>query len=746
MASALGSLVVNLGLNAAEFAAGLTKSEYEARQFAKNFSNQVAIGVAKAEIAMQALGRAAQTALNAIPDLIKQAGNFQDLAEKTGASAEAIASFAVAAKVAGSSAEDIAGAMQKLAKNLLGVDDEGKAAGAALSALGLDISEFKQLAPDQQIVTIANALDKFADGAEKTGVQMALLGKSGGNLGPFFKELARGVGQVTILNEQLIKQADDYADKQARTRAELDLYAQVLAVKTIPALTNLTSATKDFIQELLGISREGKKLNVDNSITDWANNAVRALAFVVDSSQGVSRVFKILGETIAAGAAQTSAAAQGDFARAKAIGEDWKRQMDALLNAPLFSAKLDQRIRESDALARQRAIEDRGFDPKVKPKLNFDGAIKDDKTKNQVSDAERLVQSLEKQFEATLELNEVQKAEVEIYNLKQKALSGLTPAIEAQIRDYAAQIQFAKDAKKAEDDRKRAEEDAMRIRERNSEAQTKVTEHLQQEATQMAAQNESIREQLILLTSGEEVLRNYQNAKLLKAAAELEDKAAMLENSGGLQSQIDLLREQAKLLKERAALSDAGKVAQDLEKEKQQLQDIKNLFSDSLANAFESFIDGSKTASQAMKQFETDVVRAISRIATQNLANALFGGNAGGNPDIGSLLSKFFGGLFGGGGFGSFFGSTPGIAGGEMGMPGTLAAGTDFWRGGPTWVGERGPEVVNLPRGASVTPNHRLGGHNISMTVNVLPGATTASAKQAAAAMREQLLKSIRER
>lgn len=38
------------------------------------------------------------------------------------------------------------------------------------------------------------------------------------------------------------------------------------------------------------------------------------------------------------------------------------------------------------------------------------------------------------------------------------------------------------------------------------------------------------------------------------------------------------------------------------------------------------------------------------------------------------------------------------------------ATGTDFWRGGPTWVGERGPEIVNLPRGSQVIPNHALGG------------------------------------
>lgn len=39
-----------------------------------------------------------------------------------------------------------------------------------------------------------------------------------------------------------------------------------------------------------------------------------------------------------------------------------------------------------------------------------------------------------------------------------------------------------------------------------------------------------------------------------------------------------------------------------------------------------------------------------------------------------------------------------------------LAGGTGYHRGGLAVVGEQGPELVNLPRGSQVTPNHRLGG------------------------------------
>ncbi|MFX3854077.1 hypothetical protein ACJBUA_11750, partial [Streptococcus suis] len=33
--------------------------------------------------------------------------------------------------------------------------------------------------------------------------------------------------------------------------------------------------------------------------------------------------------------------------------------------------------------------------------------------------------------------------------------------------------------------------------------------------------------------------------------------------------------------------------------------------------------------------------------------------------------------------------------------------------GGLSWVGERGPELMNVPMGAQIIPNHRLSGPNV---------------------------------
>lgn len=53
------------------------------------------------------------------------------------------------------------------------------------------------------------------------------------------------------------------------------------------------------------------------------------------------------------------------------------------------------------------------------------------------------------------------------------------------------------------------------------------------------------------------------------------------------------------------------------------------------------------------------------------------------------------------------------ILGGGDWLTGALigqnALGTDNWRGGLSWVGEKGPELVNLPMGAQVIPNNKIG-------------------------------------
>ena len=47
-----------------------------------------------------------------------------------------------------------------------------------------------------------------------------------------------------------------------------------------------------------------------------------------------------------------------------------------------------------------------------------------------------------------------------------------------------------------------------------------------------------------------------------------------------------------------------------------------------------------------------------------------------------------------------------------------FASGVKNFKGGAAWVGERGPEIVRLPRGAEVIPNNQVGGQNITIYID----------------------------
>lgn len=87
-------------------------------------------------------------------------------------------------------------------------------------------------------------------------------------------------------------------------------------------------------------------------------------------------------------------------------------------------------------------------------------------------------------------------------------------------------------------------------------------------------------------------------------------------------------------------------------------------------------VDNTLNAAQTASRINDDTIRTL-----QNLIKT-------GTPEQQARARKSLAGLAAGGAF---------------------ASGTNFAPGGPSLVGERGPEIVNLPRGSEVIPNDKLG-------------------------------------
>ncbi|OLS51800.1 hypothetical protein BV392_07145 [Rhodovulum sulfidophilum] len=156
--------------------------------------------------------------------------------------------------------------------------------------------------------------------------------------------------------------------------------------------------------------------------------------------------------------------------------------------------------------------------------------------------------------------------------------------------------------------------------------------------------------------------------------------------------------------------------------------------------------DTAKTASDSFKTFFKDVAKgsadagdAISALADRMLDDLLDRAMSPLSDALGSMFDGLFSGLFGSGGRASGGGGTVTQLFPSGGLPG-FARGTDSAPGGLAWVGEAGPELVNLPRGAQVIPNHRLGslgGGSVRMgDVHVSVAQTNADPRQIAEAVR----------
>lgn len=176
-----------------------------------------------------------------------------------------------------------------------------------------------------------------------------------------------------------------------------------------------------------------------------------------------------------------------------------------------------------------------------------------------------------------------------------------------------------------------------------------------------------------------------------RVAAELETVAKQVNSEAGLGANV-VTEEQRQRIDE---LADAyGRVALAIENARSPLATFAresaninrqlNQFAaenlNQLTNELASVVTGTKSVKDAFRTMANAIIQDLARIAIRQA--------------ITGPIASALGGLFGGGS-----NSFPIFAPGN-------ANGTDFWRGGMTWVGEKGPELVNLPRGSQVIPNH----------------------------------------
>lgn len=194
--------------------------------------------------------------------LATDAANFSDeigdLAQQLGTTTERLSALKFAAEIEGVF-DELQGAMQRVAKASEEAADGSKSAQEAFAKLKIDPSQFKDTG--ELFEAIVEQLSQLPDGAQKTGIAMDLLGKSGAKLIPLINGGAEGLARAReeaeqfglIVSQEAAEAAGELNDNLKRLELAGKGAAQELGNSLIPAMS-------DVVEEAVKGAKEGNIL------------------------------------------------------------------------------------------------------------------------------------------------------------------------------------------------------------------------------------------------------------------------------------------------------------------------------------------------------------------------------------------------------------------------------------------------------------------------------------------------------
>lgn len=257
------SLGFNLSASAVQMASGinagvveLQKLGYAAKKTQQDVSTLKTIELSRAFISTV---RAAANAFSSfIAGTAGAVASIDDLAKRTGISADVIQGYSLAANQSGVSLETFGKAVQKLTVNLGEAQTGNKSAVKSFADLGLSVTDLARLNPDQAFNAVVSAISKLPNPAQQAAAAVSLFGKSGVELVPIFQEGATYLQQMAaeakrlgiVLSPQQTAGIASLDDSLQKTQLTLQAFAARAVAELAPALTLASENAATFIASI----------------------------------------------------------------------------------------------------------------------------------------------------------------------------------------------------------------------------------------------------------------------------------------------------------------------------------------------------------------------------------------------------------------------------------------------------------------------------------------------------------------
>jgi lambda family phage tail tape measure protein len=372
----LASLVVSLEANVARFESDLNKAEFMAKKTMDTIGNvsETAMKAVKGAVMAMAAAYTFDAFADGIKGAIASAGELDQMAKKTGATVEALSGLKSAAKLSGTSLDEVGGGLQKLSKAMFEAAGGSQKQSELFKSLGVEVTDSSGKLRDsgEVMLDLAKKLDSMDSSTQAVATAQMLLGKRGAQLLPFMQDLA-DIGELNAkVTSEMASEADLYEKNLVRLEGRKKSLYNTIASALLPVMRDFTDALLNSGSMTERLNDTAKQLKQDNVIETWAREGMRAVAAFIDIFDAIIRVVRIVGNSFAAVAADiVSVLAFMDGIGAEMINEksldpikrrfatltsdlkshaeSFNEDMVKIWTAPLFLTKLDEQFAQRDA-------------------------------------------------------------------------------------------------------------------------------------------------------------------------------------------------------------------------------------------------------------------------------------------------------------------------------------------------------------------------------------------------------------
>jgi phage-related minor tail protein len=245
-AGSLGSLVVSLTAETAQFTASLDKASYNAQ---KNFKSITSF--AKTAAGALAALYGAQSLTTFVKNQIDLADATGKMAQKVGVSVEELSKLQYAAKLADVDATQLQGGLVRLSKGMMEAANGTGQARNAFAAMGISVknTDGSLKSSSQVLGEVANKFSTYEDSATKTALAVQLFGRAGADLIPLLNAGASGIKEAgdelerfgAVISTNAAKNAELFNDNLTRLSTVGAALGQSIANEIMPYLNQLST-------------------------------------------------------------------------------------------------------------------------------------------------------------------------------------------------------------------------------------------------------------------------------------------------------------------------------------------------------------------------------------------------------------------------------------------------------------------------------------------------------------------------